>query len=95
MSEEGVAFTRKLQELAEEYENLRQSRHAMGQEKYGPFSFLERDTVQDVLEEIADAGNYLLYLYIKIRLIESAYNVPPTDKLGVEAFQTIRNMKDK
>jgi MoxR-like ATPase len=91
VSEESAKFVRTLQELATEFEDLRQSRHEMGAEKYGHFSFLERDTIKDILEELADAANYLMYFYIKLRLIESNVDrVTPemTDELGVKGFRT-------
>jgi hypothetical protein len=83
MSDDGVS----LQELSLEFDDLCQTRHEMGAEKYGDLSFLDRDTVKDILEELVDAANYIRYLYIKLRIIESAYNGPPTDTLGPKAFK--------
>jgi hypothetical protein len=90
MSDDAENFIKLLQALTVEFEELRQSRHDMGQDKYGPFSFLDRDTAKDIGEEIVDAANYLLYLYIKIRLIELNYK-PPADAeeaLGIKGFKT-------
>ncbi len=87
--DESEKFVQLLQELAKEFEALRQERHDMGQDKYGAFSFLQRDTVTDIGEEIVDAANYLLYLYIKVRLI-ALNHTPPEDidtPLGIRGFK--------
>jgi hypothetical protein len=47
-----------------------QRRHFVGQEKYGSFTFLEKDMFEMVGEELADAINYLRYQYVKFKLLE-------------------------
>ena len=57
-------------QLIAEYDEVLQimkKRHISGQEKYGEFSFLNRDMREDSIEELIDAMNYLLYLIIKIK----------------------------
>jgi len=60
-------------QLMAEYDEVLQQmkkRHIAGQEKYGEFSFLNRDMREDSTEEIIDAMNYLIYLIIKIKFFK-------------------------
>lgn len=79
------------QELSEEFDALCQQRHEMGQKKYGPISFLDRDTIGDILEEITDAANYLRYFYIKMRLLENEVlqRAQEPNQIGIESFKSM------
>lgn len=59
-----------IEQLSEEFDNLCTERHIMGQMKYGDFTFLETDVFRMLIEELADAANYLRYHYIKLRLLQ-------------------------
>lgn len=67
--------------LAAEFDELCRSRHAgVGQEQYGNFKFLNNDRLwEDILEELADASNYLRYMYIRIRMVQEAALASRTD----------------
>lgn len=74
-----------LKALAEEADkaflDMCESRHKMGAEKYGPVKFLEVDSFEMGLEELADLANYVRYTYIKFYLLRAqmASLVPDTD----------------
>ncbi len=63
---------------------MRVERHNKGQKEYGTVTFLENDMFSMVLEELADAMNYLEYQYIKFRLLQEVIGKQPDDALGVE-----------
>jgi hypothetical protein len=65
-----MSDTETIQQLSEEFDHLCQARHDGGEETYGPYKFLEVDTVRFAAEELADLSNYSRYLYIKLRLIQ-------------------------
>ena len=60
------------QRLSDEFDELCRKRHEQGQKEYGQFTYLEADLVSMIKEEVADAANYLRYLFIKIALMEAA-----------------------
>lgn len=45
-------------------------RHELGQQKYGAFSFLEKDMLQEAIYEVLDMANYARYQYIKLRMLQ-------------------------
>lgn len=59
-----------MSQLAMEFDNQCMERHVFGQEKYGPFSFLEKDMIQEAIFELLDCANYMRYQYIKLRMIQ-------------------------
>lgn len=52
------------------FDQMTQDRHDMGAEKYGSVNFLEVDSIQMALEEVADLANYARYTFIKLRLLQ-------------------------
>lgn len=64
-------------DLSKEFDEFTQARHEVGQEKYGTFSFLEKDIFQEALMEIADCANYMRYQYIKLRMLQMAIASDP------------------
>lgn len=58
--------------ISEEFDAHCMQRHALGEEKYGPVTFLntELDLPDMIKEELVDAANYLRYHYIRIRLMQ-------------------------
>lgn len=76
-----------LNAFAAEFENLRTERHNKGAEEYGPTKFMEEGTDLSLMiyEELADAANYLAYMYIRLRTMEelikheSSNNSPDED----------------
>jgi len=71
------------------FENMVQDRHDMGAEKYGPVKFLELDSIQMALEEVADLANYARYTFIKLWLLQYQLVFPEQkpDPLGKDAVR--------
>jgi hypothetical protein len=63
--------------LSTEFDEQALQRHIFGQEKYGTFTFLEKDIFQEALYEILDMANYARYQYIKIRMLQMALAADP------------------
>lgn len=61
-----------VKQASEAYDQMCQDRHDMGAEKYGPVKFMEIDSIEMALEEIADLGNYARYTWIKLHMIQAA-----------------------
>lgn len=59
-----------LEKYSREFDDLVSSRHNMGAEKYGPGKFLNVDTMQEALYELADMANYARYTFIKVRALQ-------------------------
>jgi len=62
--------TELMSEFAREFDEKCIERHEFGQEKYGPFSFLGKDMIQEALLECLDTANYMRYQYIKLRMVQ-------------------------
>lgn len=58
-----------LQKLSDEFDAVLQQRHIMGQEKYGPVKFLEVNSLEEAMAEVADLANYARYTWIKLALM--------------------------
>jgi hypothetical protein len=82
-----MSFDEVIQGLSDEFDEVTRERHARGAEHYGPVKFLEVDTVQMALEELADFANYARYLYIKLRLLEMGGERPTTGTLGITGWK--------
>lgn len=63
--------------LSAEYDRRLVERHEAGQEKYGTFSFLEKDMIEEALQELLDFSNYMRYGYIKLRMTQLALSEDP------------------
>lgn len=60
----------------------------MGAEKYGPVKFMEIDSVEMAIEELADLANYVLYTYVKLRMLQDALKIEPAQIVpGRTGFQ--------
>lgn len=62
-------------------------RMQLGEEKYGPFKFLEADTLEEAMQEVIDLGNYARMTYIRLYLLQAhiarlAEQSPSTDTKG-------------
>lgn len=66
-----------MNELSQEFDAQTIARHEVGQKKYGEFSFLEKDMIQEALFECLDTANYMRYQYIKLRMIQMALASDP------------------
>jgi len=67
---EAVAdFNQLTREASEVFFNMMQERHVMGEEKYGPIKFMEVNTLEEALEELADFGNYVMYTFMKVYVL--------------------------
>lgn len=59
-----------MNELSAEFDSLCVKRHVEGQKKYGTFSFLGKDMMEEAIAELIDGSNYLRYQFIKLRMIQ-------------------------
>lgn len=59
-----------IQRFADEFTELCQERHRRGAEKYGPTKFLDVDTLEEAVFELADLANYARYTFIKVRALQ-------------------------
>lgn len=64
-----------------------QHRHTMGGEKYGPVRFLEIDSIEMALEELADLANYTRYTFIKLWLLRDQLMPRIPTQLGPDAVK--------
>lgn len=62
----------KLQQYSDEFTDLTLERHEFGEQKYGPGTFLTKDTMYEALLELADLSNYARYTYMRIRALQDA-----------------------
>jgi hypothetical protein len=81
-----------------EFDLLCQERHEIGRERYGPTQFLNIDSLQMMIEEVVDAGNYARYTFIKLRMIqEGLRKLMPVDAdgLGSDSFKKSEDFEGK
>jgi len=101
MSEMSPEITDLIQDLSDEFGDFCYDRHKVGQEKYGQFSFLEKDIFQEALYELADCANYMRYQYVKLRMLQMAIAADPRVKkyqddggevtLGLQSFKAAQS----
>jgi hypothetical protein len=72
-----------LNRLAIAFERLTADRHETGAAEYGSFTFLEADTLDMLLEELADIVNYARYTAIKVMLLQN-YLASKADEAGAD-----------
>jgi hypothetical protein len=65
-----VTVTELLKKLSVQFDEFTLERHKLGAERYGAFKFLELDTLEMAMEEVADLANYARYTYIKLALLK-------------------------
>lgn len=59
-------------ELREEFIRRTNERHVNGEEEFGDsWKRDEKDWVEEAIEELLDAGNYLSYLYAKLKKLQN------------------------
>jgi len=68
VSETGLAEI--VEKLSAEFDHRVIDRHRLGAEKYGPFSFFNKDMFEEACQEVLDLANYARYSYIKLRLTQ-------------------------
>jgi hypothetical protein len=51
-----------------------------GAKVYGELAFLNRDTLEEVMEEVADVINWGTFVYLKMYMIRQAYNALLTQR---------------
>jgi hypothetical protein len=59
-----------INQLSVEFDNRSLERHEFGQDKYGKFSFLEKDMFEEAIFECLDTSNYMRYQFIKLRMLQ-------------------------
>lgn len=63
-------LARVLQEADEAFVKRCADRMEMGAEKYGPWKFMEVDTVEEAMQECLDLSNYSRMMFIKLFLLQ-------------------------
>lgn len=58
-----------IEEASGAFDEMVATRHQEGAEKYGPFKFLEANTLEEAMFELADLANYARYTFIKLWLL--------------------------
>lgn len=87
MDATATEFIAEMNSYSEMFDKLCATRHADGQEEYGPFTFLENDVVRMMAEELADTSNYCRMQFIKIMILQKELIKEISDKLGPEAVE--------
>jgi hypothetical protein len=64
------SFTELAHEATARFFEMMQERHEMGAEKYGPIKFMEVNTLKEAMEEVVDLGNYAMYTYMKLYVLD-------------------------
>jgi hypothetical protein len=62
-----------IMQLATEFDDFCRTRAEAGAETYGPTAFIGNDIITMMLEEIADLSNYARFQYIKLRILQKAF----------------------
>ena len=69
------------------------ARMAAGAKEYGELAFLDRDTIEEVMEEVADVINWGTFLYLKMYMVRQAYKAlqenAPLDEHGFISMQQL------
>ena len=60
------------QELSNSFDELCQTRHEEGAKEYGVLTFAGNDVIRMMMEELADASNYMRYQFIKLMVLQGA-----------------------
>ena len=70
MSDQANEATHDLTDLTHEatrvFFDMMQTRHIMGEEKYGPIKFMQANTLEEAMEEVVDLANYAMYTFMKL-----------------------------
>jgi hypothetical protein len=64
-----------LQALSDEFDEACHERHEMGEEKYGPNTWHEANTLAMMQDEIVDIANYARYSWIKLQMLRMTLDV--------------------
>lgn len=83
-------FTQVTLEATGLFFGLMQSRHEMGEAKYGPIKFMDVNTLEEAMEEAVDLANYAMYTFMKLYILNQQLQklLPPNtpDLLGPQSF---------
>jgi hypothetical protein len=60
----------KINQFSREFDDRCFAKHELGEEKYGPGTWLGIDTMEHALDEIVDLGNYVRMTFIKLRMLQ-------------------------
>lgn len=87
----------RIQLLSDEFSEYCHQRHLVGAQDHGAIKFLEVDTIEEALAEIADLSNYARYTYIKLRLLQESLEplvpsqpIPTTGFIKSSTFSSLR-----
>lgn len=85
-------FTQMTQKASATFFQMMQQRHEAGEAKYGPISFMEKNTLVEAMEEVVDLANYAMYTFMKLYVLDWSLKKitegidAPT--LGADTFQS-------
>lgn len=78
--------TNLLDAASERFDDMCQERWTEGAEKYGPLRFLEADTIEMALEELADLSNYARMTFIRLELLRAQLStIPRPEEVGPQS----------
>jgi len=64
-------FLHELDLANDAFDQMCVERHEKGQEKYGKFKFLDVNTLEEALFEVADLANYARYTFVKLWVLNN------------------------
>jgi hypothetical protein len=67
---EAQVLSDRLNQYSREFDQRCMEKHALGEEKYGPGTWLKIDNLEHALDEIVDLGNYVRFAFIKLRALQ-------------------------
>lgn len=71
------------------FDQMCQDRHDRGAEKYGSLKFMEKNTLDEAMEEVVDLANYARYTFIKLYLLAEQMDAKMAEEspnVGPQAF---------
>lgn len=71
-----------------------QQRMDAGEREYGQLAFMERDTMDELMEEVADIINWGTFVYLKMYMVKRAYAALAARKEDESATSGFITMKD-
>lgn len=64
-------FRQLTREATELFFTMMQTRHEMGEQKYGAIKFMEVNTLEEAMEEVVDLANYAMYTFMKLYVLNT------------------------
>lgn len=81
-TEENKELAEVINRFSEMFDDLCVQRHKIGQERYGPLTFLGNDVIRMMAEELADTANYCRMQFVKIMMLQAHLTNELEDEVG-------------